>query len=107
MSRRRVSFFQTDNCMETIAVIEESGTITIGFARAGKDDIKRGNISCEAGMNIALGRAERVNDKAKKAETDSFVLCQKNYLRGITAKRVEQGGLKLKRFLKNGLKSSN
>lgn len=92
MSRKRISFFQTEGAMQTIAVIEEKGKITLGFARAGKCDIEKGNICCEAGMNIALGRAVR-------SEKDG-VLCEKNYLRGITAKRVEQGAIRLRRYLK-------
>lgn len=94
MSRRRVSFFQTEGCMETIAVIEEKGRITLGFARAGKCDIENGRISCEAGMVVALGRAQKVY------ESDDDVLCDKNYLRGISATRVKQGTLRLKKYLK-------
>jgi len=93
MSRRRVSFFQTEGCMETVAVIEEKGRITLGFARAGKSDIENGRISCENGMNVALGRAMKALDQGG-------VLCEKNYLRGISAERVPQGTLKLKRYLK-------
>jgi hypothetical protein len=77
-----VRFYQTANLRETVAVImEEDGWISIGFARAGRTDIEKGLITSVDGMKIAKGRA-------LKAREGSLTLLERNYLRGISARRV-------------------
>ena len=76
-------FYQTEYAQETIAIIEDpDGSISIGIARAGKDDDKNRRVSPEEGMRIAEGRAI-------KARTTKVPLIKKNYLRGIHAMKVE------------------
>lgn len=76
-------FYQTPNALETIVIREEpDGSIAIGIARAGRQDIESGLVTPEDGMKIAKGRAI----KAGKQKT---TLIRKNYLRGIYAKRMK------------------
>ena len=77
-------FYQTPDALETIAILEEpDGSIAVGFARAGKSDIKLGLVTPENGMKVAMGRAI-------KAGEQKTTLIRKNYLRGMYAKRMEQ-----------------
>ena len=79
----KTKFYQTEHAQETIAIIEDpDGSISIGIARAGKDDDKNRRISPDEGMRIAEGRAI-------KARTTKVPLIKKNYLRGLYAMRVE------------------
>ncbi len=76
-------FYQTSDALETIAILEEpDGSIAVGIARAGRDDIEPGRVTPEDGMKIARGRAV-------KAGEQKTTLIRKNYLRGIYAKRME------------------
>ena len=79
----KTKFYQTEYAQETIAIIEDpDGSISIGIARAGKEDDKNRRVSPEEGMRIAEGRAI-------KARTTKVPLIKKNYLRGIHAMKVE------------------
>jgi len=76
-------FYQTENAKETIAIIRgRDGSISIGIARAGKNDYEKGRVTVEEGMKVAEGRA-------KKAKAVKKALVKKNYLRGIYAERVK------------------
>jgi len=78
-----IEFYQTQNATETIAVIKDSdGSISIGIARAGRQDIENRKVTPKSGMEIAEGRAQ-------KARELKCPLIQKNYLRGIYASRIE------------------
>lgn len=83
ISLRRVKYYQTENAMETICIIEDEDAISIGFVRAGRQDIESGRITIREGMRIAEGRA-------KKARILKTPLLEKNYLRGIYAPKVEE-----------------
>ena len=79
----KTKFYQTEYARETIAIIEDpDGSISIGIARAGKEDNKNRRVSSDEGMRIAEGRAI-------KARTTKMPLIKKNYLRGLHAMRVE------------------
>ena len=79
----KTKFYQTEYARETIAIIEDpDGSISIGIARAGKEDDKNRRVSSDEGMRIAEGRAI-------KARTTKMPLIKKNYLRGLHAMRVE------------------
>ena len=79
----KTKFYQTEHAQETIAIIEDpDGSISIGIARAGKDDDKNRRVSPEEGMRIAEGRAI-------KARITKVPLIKKNYLRGLHAMKVE------------------
>ena len=76
-------FYQTEYAKETVCIIKDSdGSISIGIARAGHQDIKARRVSSAEGMRTAEGRAR----KARKLKTP---LIKKNYLRGIHLKKVE------------------
>ncbi len=78
----KAKFYQTADALETIAVIEEAdGGISIGIARAGRIDIEKRLVTSEDGMRIAEGRARKVRH-------GQFVLLERNYLRGVYARRV-------------------
>lgn len=77
-----IEYYQTENALETIAIIkDEDGSISLGIARAGKQDVEEGRISKLTGMDIAYGRAV-------KARVQKGILLKKNYLRGLHAVRV-------------------
>ena len=79
----QTEFYQTDYARETVCIITDpDGSISIGFARAGRLDIEKRKISKAEGMTIAEGRA-------KKARTMKTPLIKKNYLRRIYLKKVE------------------
>lgn len=71
-------FYQTSDARETLAIIEDENSISIGIARAGRIDIENGRVPAEGGMNVAEGRA-------RKARIIQGPLIEKNYLRGIHA----------------------
>lgn len=78
----KAKFYQTADALETIAIIEDSdGSISIGIARAGRTDIEKRLVTPEGGMKVAEGRA-------RKARKEKTLLLEKNYLRGIHAKRA-------------------
>ncbi len=78
-----IEFYQTPGAIETIAIIKDfDGSISIGFARAGRLDIENRKVTPKAGMEIAKGRAI-------KAMELKCSLIEKNYLRGIYASRIE------------------
>jgi len=78
----KAKFYQTDHARETIAIIEEAdGSISIGIARAGRIDIEKRLVTSEDGMRIAEGRARKVRHGPS-------VLLERNYLRGLCARRV-------------------
>jgi len=82
LSTPEPKFYQTQYARETIAIIEDSdGSISIGIARAGLTDIKNRRITPYGGMEVAEGRA-------LKARELKGALIEKNYLRGIYAKKV-------------------
>ena len=79
----KTEFYQTPNATETVAIIRSSdGAVSIGLARAGRLDIENRQVTSEAGMEIAKGRAQ-------KAMELKCSLIEKNYLRGIYASRIE------------------
>ena len=76
-------YYQTDKARETIVIIyDDDGSVSIGIARAGREDIEKRRITREGGMAIALGRAQ-------KARVKKEPMCEKNYLRGLHAVRIE------------------
>lgn len=77
-----VEYYQTEDALHTVAIVKhQDGSISIGIARAGKKDIEDRRISILGGIEVATGRAFKAN--AKKG-----VLCDKNYLRAIHAKKI-------------------
>ena len=75
-------FYQTEYARETVAIIEDpDGSISIGIARAGRNDIENRRVSSQEGMDIAEGRA-------KKARTTKEPLIERNYLRGLHAMKI-------------------
>jgi hypothetical protein len=79
-----IKFYQTAYAKETLAIIEEEdGSVSIGIARASKDDILNRRVTKNGGMGVAEGRAI-------KARNLKCSLIGKNYLRGLYAKRVEK-----------------
>ena len=78
----KAKFYQTDHARETVAIIEEvDGSVSIGIARAGRIDIEKRLVTSEDGMRIAEGRARKVRHGPS-------VLLERNYLRGLCARRV-------------------
>lgn len=75
-------YFQTADGKITICVHETKHTISIGFARAGKEDLRAGRVNKEDGMSIAEGRMI-------KAKSKKDALVRKNYLRGIFARKIK------------------
>ena len=83
MVTSKIIFYQTEDALETVAIIEDpDGSVSIGIARAGRIDIEAKRITRKEGMKIAEGRAKKVR-KLKES------LIEKNYLRGIYAKKIE------------------
>ena len=79
-----IKYYQTENAMESVCIIEDpDGSISIGFARAGRIDKELGRITSEDGLDIAKGRAE----KARKLKTP---LIERNYVRGIYLPKINK-----------------
>ena len=77
-------YYQTENANESVCIIEDpDGSISIGFARAGRSDKESGRITSEDGLDIAKGRAE----KARKLKTP---LIERNYVRGIYLPKINK-----------------
>ena len=78
-------YYQSENAKETVAIIEDpDGSISIGFARAGRQDLEFGRVTSKDGIDIAEGRA-------KKARKLKIPLIEKNYVRGIYLPRIKEG----------------
>ena len=76
-------YYQTDKARETVAIIyDDDGSVSIGIARAGREDIQKRRVTREGGMSVALGRAKKVRMLKEP-------LVEKNYLRGLHAVRIE------------------
>ena len=83
-SSTKTKYYQTENANESVCIIEDpDGSISIGFARAGRMDKEFGRITSEDGLDIARGRAE----KARKLK---IPLIEKNYVRGIYLPKIER-----------------
>ena len=83
-SSQSTKYYQTENANESVCIIEDpDGSISIGFARAGRIDKELGRITSEDGLDIAKGRAE----KARKLK---IPLIEKNYVRGIYMPKIER-----------------
>ena len=77
-------YYQSENAKETVAIIEDpDGSISIGFARAGRSDTEANRITSKDGIDIAEGRA-------RKARKLKIPLIEKNYVRGIYLPKIDK-----------------